>query len=147
MVKLIWASKNVNYLIFGKRIISEWRSFSKRDQEWCTCNIELQGVIPTPATLLKIICIFWKKEKYDKSWDKINLNWLQSSSGKPYLLSKHFWSNWVSYLGSRIGRLQSEAFQSTSSFRLAIAYGQRLNGHLFASNTYCCAKWYPVRYV
>ena len=73
MVRLIWASKNVNYLIFGKRIISKWCSFSERDQEWCKCSIELQGVIPTPETLLKKLnCIFWKKEKYDKSWDKIN---------------------------------------------------------------------------
>ena len=39
------------------------------------------------------------------------------------------------------------AFRSPSSFPSAIAYGWRLNGHLFDSNTYCCAKLYLVRYV
>ena len=51
MFKLIWTANNVSYLIYGKGLMTEWRSFSEREQERCLCSIELQPLIlPTSTT-------------------------------------------------------------------------------------------------
>ena len=68
--KLIWASKNVNYLIFGEGLITEWRLFSEWDQKRCLCSFELQPLVPPLSTTAGNKLYFLKEREIRQRWTK-----------------------------------------------------------------------------